>query len=246
MSTNTERILVSTSTALNAYFSNSWERCKADIQQLIAMYSKMNIAPIENINDVYLLLTQTENFIYQKQTGGGAIMKGNHGNDLAVEPSVATRLFVKPAGYQELLMAVNAFVLKAGTGGYGTNGATALRFNPSETKKYFDFENGALKFADELQAEINDYGNCYAATEKGKAIYNFLEKMKTAFLEEKLNEFLCPFGTSDVKTECLTELLESTMSGIDVGNGCLKVVATGAKNQIFAGDQFWNNRQTGR
>lgn len=244
--TTTQPMLISIRESLQEAFANNWARCKSGLSNLIDQYNLMGLPKIATIDEVDLMLHDPEKFIYLQQTGGGAIIRGAHGNHLEVKTDVASQLFTKPKGYVELIQAIDYFK-QASAKGYSHNGVTAhVRFNVDSTKKCFAIKEGELEFSDELQEQINTYGAVYATTEKGQAIVRFLEKMNKALFEEHLDQYLLGASATEFKVDGIYDLLSHTINGFDIESKKVKYLVDGGNQHAFKGDRYKGDTITQR
>lgn len=219
---NLEPILVGVNNNTAQLYAANWEEAKTDLQRVINSYSVVGLTELENIDEVAMFLTVTEQFVYNKMTGGGVSVKGLNTAELSVNTSAAMALLNKPAGYDNLLLAVDEYKknIKAG---YGQSHTTEkVVFLISDVKKYFDYNSGKLDYSEMLKNKIEESGKIYVKTAKGQSIYRFLEKVSKAASEENIDKITgISMGSNDrrITTDALFGILVRYMSFIDKTTG---------------------------
>ena len=232
---NGNPLLVGRMANLARSYAQGWLANKARLQKVVHLLTSMDIATLDT-EGLYLLLTDAESYIFDLSSGGSLEVAGTDGRQVTMDKAMAASLYQKPAGYEALLTAIAAHNKEC-----MQSWDADARYSPADVKKYFRIEEGALQFSVAQQGRIDDAGNCYSHTEKGKAIYRFLEKLSAAFIEEGLDK-LCLSSYSNIENrlpDVLMPLLNDTFRGIDRKTKKPIVEMQGtATNASFAGDRL--------
>jgi hypothetical protein len=165
----------------------AWEKECGDVQNIINLYSAMQLPKLQNADDLYQLCNNTQHFIYKKQSGGKEMhLTSGEINDTVILPihkHEAMKIIQKPAGYNELVAAIATL---SQTSIQGQTAFNELRWPLNEIKRFFSIDaNGALIISDHYKNTLSDAGCYYVYTENGKALFDFAKEVIAA--AEKYN-----------------------------------------------------------
>src|ERR1039457_4288022 len=107
--TNLKPMLIATLAHLATNYKISWDSAKTQVQKVIDLYNKTGL-PALNSDDLHLLFNDTENMLYNKQTGNKeahlTIGKDENRGHLSIDRKAAMNMISKPEGYSELLAGI--------------------------------------------------------------------------------------------------------------------------------------------
>ncbi len=213
------------------------------MQKVIDLYNTTGLPPLAG-DDLHGLFNDTEKFLYDKLTGNKQmhLKAGNEAeaNHLPINRSKAMEMLTKPTGYNELLAGIDLCSKKC-LGGFAPNTPSHVRFGVNDVKTLLVIDDkGALQFSDDVQKDIDRAGNVYANTDKGQAIYTFLQKVADAFKELSLEQYICNVPTTDIAADRIVELIESGITSINIESGKIRPVIHNTNNP-FPNLPFDNN-----
>lgn len=215
-------MFVAINSTVKETFLKNCNAAKNDLQLVIDRYNCLEL-PELHTKDLVGLLTDFENTLYNKMTNNkGAYLSidGDVGRSrISVDRKTAMKIAEKPKGYDALIAAVNGF-LHLCVLGWAFEGDTfyTLRFAPPAINDYFTINAGAVVFSKKLQSQIDEAGIAYATTEKGHAVYKFMQKVSEAFVECGVLEHIYSPDVNTLPVDKLTELIESAALHIDIKN----------------------------
>jgi hypothetical protein len=190
-----------------------WKEMMDGINEIIAQYESFGLPKIKDTNELYRLINDTELFVYDKQTGGGVAVVGDHGSNVKTNKQAGMKLVSKPAGYDDLAKAIKDFAERE------LHSYTAIRFSASTLKEDFCYKDGVLSLSQKRHDKLNDAGNCYARTEKGQAISKFLDRVSAALIEEGAYKYVPGRHEEIVKAEQIMYLLQISLDRINIKTG---------------------------
>jgi hypothetical protein len=220
-------MLVATLAHLATNYTASWSSAKNEVQKVVDLYKKTGLPALTN-DELHRLFNDTENLVHDKLTGNKE-MHLQAGNDtsadrLPINRSKAMELLTKPTGYNELLAGVTA-CNKICAAGFSANNAWQVRFNSPDINKMFVIDDsGTLQYSDAVQKDIDGSGKVYATTERGQAIYAFLQKVGDAFKEFGIAQHIYPGVVADIDGSRIAELVEEGIASINVETGKIRPV----------------------
>lgn len=245
-SKTTTPLHISTIEYFASQFKKNWDLTKNEVQKVIDLYNVTGL-PALNSADLHGLFNDTENLLYDKLTGNEkahlTIGTGTDRGHLAIDRTKAMEMLIKPNGYNELLQGITA-AIKVLKNPFAPGAAFDVRINPEQIKDCFVIdENGALQFTDNVSNEIEEAGKIYVKTEKGQAVYSFLQKVTDAYFECGLDKFK---GVPSVRTlpgEMISKIIEGGIQSIDLDNKTFKpvVVNSISINPVLPFDNDRNN-----
>ena len=232
-----ERMLAQSNKDVQKEYQRNWEKVKELVQAVIGQYKTMGLPALKDIADVDRLINDTEGFVFDMQTGGGAIIRGTHGEHMPVNVGVAKTLFVKPDGYSQLTEVIAVFRDKS-TEGIGYVGSvTRINAFLREVKKDFVYVNSELDFSEKRQLNIDEAGNAYVTTEKGKAIACFLKTLSKSFAENYEKMGFADRKGQVVKFDDMVNLFSRNFHGVDTATGEVRLILSNSINPGFPGDR---------
>lgn len=223
-----------------------WEFAKDKLQALIKLYNATGLPALAG-GELDPLFNDTANLLYDKLTGNEAahltIGKGEDRGHLAIDRTAAMALISKPKGYNELLAGITQCSRDLMTGKFPTNQAYNIRVNITTISQYFVIdESGVPDYTDKVKNDIEEAGNLYAKTDKGQKIYAFFEKVKDAFFECGLDEYVHESQKNILPGAKVGELISEGIRSINVAEKTF-MPAHNAGNSIFPVLLFDNDRK---
>ncbi len=154
----------------------SLEKERADVQRVVDLYNATGLKGLEpGAGDLSALVNNTRNFLYLRLTRGmGAKMVFGDGDDshsLPIDDAKAMELIAKPAGYNALLEGIKELAVTSIAGG---NQGHELKWNVSSISSLFVIDAaGDVALSEKQQKELDETGNYYVRTDKGKRLHKF-------------------------------------------------------------------------
>lgn len=168
--------------------------------------------------EIGALLDNPVSLVVGRMTAGQGVIVGG----LRLEDDKALEMLQKPAGYNELLQAIEYFKAQFKDGGqhFRVCGLSAV-------PKYFVIdENDAVQFSDELTGMIGKLGKKYAVNEKQLLIYNFIKAVFDEFINTGAVNAGCAylhFHSGGSGTETFTTLLKNLVERCDPRTGSFEL-----------------------
>lgn len=236
------RMLVGTNAGFQTGYATAWGVAKGYVQSVINAYDALSYDPLANIADVASLVADPEQFIFLQQTGGGAKIIGSNGDEMPINIAVAKTLIIKPAGYAALQTAIATLLEKSKEG--ITTGPKDDNYKPyvkgfADLAANFVFATSTLSFSTARQTKIDEAGNLYAVSDKGKAIATFLNDVA-----ESLATNAAAMGYSidpadvNLKFDYVQKIFDDCLKSfnLDAGEANLRFNSDGV-NPLFYGDR---------
>ncbi len=200
-------------------FKSNWNRAKSDVQKVVDLYNVMGLPPL-NSKQLHGLFNDTINTLYDIFTGNEAahltIGKGEGRGHLAIDRVKAMDILDKPKGYDELLAAI-AESSKSLANAYTANTPYDVRVNAAQIIDTFVIdENGNLGFTETVATGIENAGKVFVNTEKGQAIYNFLQKVTEAYIECGLDTFRGNTSFREIDGDKVADIVRDGIRSIDL------------------------------
>lgn len=186
-----EPILVKTDTAyINALFS-CWNLAKTAVQNVVTIYNGLGYGDLTNA-ELSDLFTTPEELVFDKITGGALDIGGT-----IIERSKAIEMVQRPAEYNSLIAAIKLVEANAtsrdnrrASSVFSNGSQIDVSFRISRISTYFKIDvNGDVQFSDYHQAQLDSMGKWYVRTDKGIAIYNFLQDVFAAYTARGLDQY---------------------------------------------------------
>jgi len=209
------KTLIFTDTAKNAKHSANWNTAKAAVQAVIDLYEDTSL-PALVTGELSPLLNDTDNFLFNKMTGGqGATLTFGEDEEavsLPIPTEQAKNIVGKPSGYNELMAGIEDLAKKS-LAGWGIQGDGKASFSIAEIASCFIIDGaGLLQFSTSLTTLISNYGKYYIKTAIAKKLHAFAGDVVAAFFENDLHESISYLPGGDALD--LRQIIDMTITSI--------------------------------
>lgn len=109
------------------------------------------------------------------------------------------------------MAAINDLAVKC-MDSYADAGSPKINYHIKSISSVFQLdENGALQFSDKIAAQIDSAGKCYAVTEKGQAVHQFIQAIAAAWFDNNMSNYF----PNRLDVESIKFILDTSLLGID-------------------------------
>lgn len=177
---------------VNRETGKAWAEQCSRIQNIVSLYNKLGFAPLINA-ELHRLFNDTDNFFFEKQTGGELIHvtigAGADRTHLPVNKAAAKSILKLPKEIEAFLPVLKSTIaeLKEGVGGNGV--AKMAIVLTSELTRYFQIdEAGMVVYTDRLTDQIFNTGKVFFNSKTGQALANFIDGVEKLYVENGLDK----------------------------------------------------------
>lgn len=191
-----EPILVHTDAGYIDRLFTCWNTAKSAVQDVVTIYNGLGYGDLINA-ELGSLFVNTEELIFDKITGGSLSVSGT-----VIDKKKAIEIVQKPVGYNSLINAIKLVEAKAAlkdgrrcSSVFSMGSDIDVSFTiSSDIGNLFSIdEEGVVQFSERHQTRLDEMGKKWVTTDKGIAIYNFIQDIFAAYEERELDQH---FGSS--------------------------------------------------